>query len=145
MSQESYFYSVLVLNYFATLTFFLTAFYIFYRLKKVLERAAMLTIICYCACALTRTIIISVALEYKDLQHLEDNEIFIFDLNSIYIAYLGIYYFAFEMREVYFHLTSGSIKEFEHKKKLNKIFLLVLSVINVLTLVLRDIIFLLNY
>ena len=112
MSYQAYFISIVVLNYFATFSFLLTASYIFLRLKKVLERAAMLTIICYCVCAISRSIIISFAIEDKDLEKLEQNEIFIFDLNSIYIAYLGIYYFAFEMREVYFHLTSASRKEF---------------------------------
>ncbi len=102
------------MNYFATLLYTATTVYTFYRLKSVLERASRLTIICYFICAISRSIIISAALNVRFLDNLEDNEVFIFDLNSIYIAYLGIYYFAFEMREVYFHLTAGSLKEFDH-------------------------------
>ena len=72
---------------------------------------------------------------------MEDNDIYIFDLNFIYTAYLGIYFFAFEVREVYLLLTLDFQDDFYRLKSLNRKYLLIICSIMCLTLFGRDLIF----
>jgi hypothetical protein len=116
MDDEVYFNIVLAVNYGATAIFYSFGIYVFLLLRLRIDKSALVTIVSYFICSLIRGITMSTVIPSKKVAKLEENDIYIIDLNSLYIAYLGIYLFTFEMREVYLSLNSDTAYEFFKKK-----------------------------
>ena len=138
MNDKAVLIFLIAFNFSATVIYSCYCFFVLYHHRLSLDKAAIFISFAYLASTWCRSSVIATVMLDFDINRLENNDIYIMDLNFIYISYLGLYIFAFQMREVYLHMNSQTALDFFRKKAINRQIFVTISIIMMVALALRD-------